>query len=121
MNTNKKIIEWERVSAQLRTIKKQEMELRVDIVSEFDDLEFGTNYFHEFGIKIVRKQNIKIIESEFDDAYAEMDQSEQKCFKIKPSLIVSKYNEIESDIINSILISTPAAPTISVIKESRNE
>lgn len=117
MDVKGKIVAWRKLSSQLKSAKKREMELRIEIVSFFDsELTIGTNNFHEFGIKIAKKQNIKVNEDEFHDAFAEMTDDEQDCFKLKPTLVLSKYKEIDSDAIDAILVSVPAAPTLSIIK-----
>lgn len=116
MNTEDKIVKWTRLSSQLKKIKKQEMELRVDIV---DSLVTGTQactyHINNHGIKITLKNSVSVIADNFQEKYNLMTKVEKDCFKMKPSLILSKYKEIESDAIDAVLVSKPAAPTISII------
>lgn len=117
---DKNIKKWIKLSAKLKEIKKEEMELRVAIASAVRGAQ-------TLPINIKKKSNgteIQVLQKEIFNIDAEvlhaieneLSQDEVKAIKYKPSLIMKAYNKLPSNsLLDEAVITKPASPTIKVV------
>lgn len=120
---DEKIEEWTELQEQLKRVKKQEMDLRVDICSELAaDKPVGTHNFDKgvYKVKVKIGENINIDDDLYFEMLPFMTAEEKECVKLKPNLKITEYKkliqseEYESGQLDNCITVTPATPTLEV-------
>lgn len=113
-----KLKKYAEVKAELTRLKKLEMDLRIEIVEEFaKDNPPGTYPFTsgKANIKIAKKLTYKFDKDKFDETWHKMTEAEQEAVKWTPSLVLTKYKELNNpELLTSCLYTKDAAPTVTV-------
>ncbi len=115
MDVDKKIAEWATTSAKMKSLKKKEMDLRVEIVSSFKDLNIGVNNLPEHGIKITAKQTVKIDEELLAHIHDDLNDDELACIGYRAYFKASSYDGIDHKTLDGCLTVTPSAPTMQIL------
>lgn len=109
---------WIDAQATLKAVKEEEMELRKEICAALQEVEkgHGTKSFHVqgFDLKATFSLNYKLDEEMYVQNASKMNNSELDCINIKYSLNNAKFKEIDSELLNSMVTVTEAAPTLKV-------
>lgn len=110
--------EWIDAAASLKAAKAEEMELRKDIceILQEADSRYGTLNFdvHGFKLKATFGLSYKIDEEALEAIQADLSEADLACIRWKPQLDVAAFKALGSDLLNSIVIVTPAAPSLKV-------
>ena len=119
-NLSNKLDEFRQLAIRLKLIKKEEMNLRVEICDVLlKGKQKGTHTFSIDGmnVKAVRQINMSLDAKMVDHHYEQFSDEEKAAVSFKPSLSVSKYNDIEGDshTLDNCLTIKPATPTLTVI------
>lgn len=112
------ILEWDQKNDELKRLKKQEMELRLQICeSLLEGKEVGTHNFEYdgFSAKAVKKTSISLLPEELEALYDDFSEDERNCISFKPMLSQSKYKTLDdSSILDECIVVKPATPSLSV-------
>jgi len=118
-----KTADWIVLQEKLKSIKKQEMDLRVEICSELAaDKPVGTHNFEKDGFKIKVKigENINIDDDAYFNLRQDFTDEEKECVRLKPNLKISEYKKLTqaegyvSGLLDECITVTPATPTLEV-------
>ena len=111
--------EWIDAAASLKAAKAEEMELRKDIceILQEADSRYGTLNFdvHGFKLKATFGLSYKIDEEALEAIQADLSEADLACIRWKPQLDVAAFKALGSDLLNSVVIVTPAAPSLKVV------
>lgn len=112
------IEKWIDASATLKAVKEEEMELRKEICNELQENEGGIgtkNYLVQgFKLKATFALSYKIDEDKLKELMEQLSDEEKACIKWKPSIDVTAFKKVESDLLNEIVFATMSAPTLKV-------
>ena len=112
------IEEWMEISEKLKEIKAREAELRVEITeSVFPGAGEGTLTAHMHGLKIKGgfKYNRTVDQKLLTDTWSELDSDEQACFQQKFNLVLGKYKENSTPLVDSLITVKPGMPTLTIV------
>lgn len=113
---------WIDAQTTLKAVKEEEMELRKEICNELQENEGGIgtkNYLvHGFKLKATFALTYKIDEEKLTELMDQLSDAEKACIKWKPSLDVTAFKKIESDLLNEIVFATMGAPTLKVVSDA---
>ena len=111
--------EWIDAAASLKAAKAEEMELRKGIceILQEADSRYGTLNFdvHGFKLKATFGLSYKIDEEALEAIQADLSEADLACIRWKPQLDVAAFKALGSDLLNSVVIVTPAAPSLKVV------
>lgn len=111
---------WIKAKSKLDFWKKEEANLRVEICEHFlAEKPVGTYNFNKglFKIKASKKLSISMDEKALSFIYDDLSYEQQNCIKYEPSLIIKEYKACEHDLLDMAVVSKPAMPTLSIVKE----
>ena len=118
--THEVILEYNAIKSALTMLKKQESEMRIEILeSVFDSSYIGTvnTTVGDWAVKGSFKNNYRLDGDEVGHNYDDMTEEEQECVNFKPTLVMKKYNALEpGSLLEQCITISPAMPTL-VIKE----
>lgn len=114
--------EWLNVKAKFDAIKEQELALRKTICADILQGKIGTKTTHIDGYKITAsdKLNVKLDEAALDTVWEALSDIEKDCIKFKPALQMAKYNKLDKEVHDTLIeaiVTSPATPTLKVVKE----
>lgn len=116
LTLEQKLEEHRVMAADLKRLKADEMELRIDIAEQLssDGLAAGTHNFAFEGLKVklVSKLNYRIDKDILETL--ELTEEEAECIRWKPELNLTKYKMEEIDTLDEAIIVTTGAPTLTV-------
>lgn len=116
-----KIMEWKRLSATLKTVKTQEMELRKEIAKEVLKGHIGTKneVIGTYKVKAQQSERQKVDNEALLSIWNDLTQAEKEVIQWKPEVIVSKYkalikSDAPKDKLLSVIETVKNAPTLKV-------
>ena len=116
---SEKIKKWKQLAATLKTIKKQEFDLRKEIASEILKGAIGTvnATVDGYKVKAQQSQRQKIDNEALLSIWPNLTEAEKEAVKWLPEIIVSKYkaiNQANRVALDSVITTVPNAPTLKV-------
>lgn len=117
--TKEMIAKWKRLSATLKTVKRQEMELRKEIAESILNGQIGTVNVNMHGFKIKAQQSTrKLVDNEaLLSLWSDLSEAEKEAVKWKPEIIERNYKQLsEKDILDSVITMKVNAPTLKIEK-----
>jgi hypothetical protein len=116
---SKDLIErWIDSATTLKAVKEEEMDLRKEICGSLQeaDSRYGTLNFdvHDFRLKATFGLSYKIDEAALEAIKGDLTEADLACIRWKPQLDVAAFKALGSDLLNEIVIVTPAAPSLKV-------
>lgn len=119
VSTEDKLLQIHTLSSRIKSLKDQEMALRIEIVHELLTTKpaEGTHKFdyEGFAVKIKTSNSIIIDKSSFSHYEDKFTTEESNCIRWKAELNLTEYNQLpasKAKHLNKCLIVTPSAPTI---------
>ena len=114
-----KIAKWKKLSATLKTIKKQEIELRKEIAESILQGKTGTVNVNMHGFKVKAQQSTrKTVDNEaLLSLWSDLTEPEKETVKWKPEIIEKQYKQLsEKSMLDSVITLKVNAPTLKVEK-----
>jgi len=113
------IKKWKRLSATLKTIKKQEFDLRKEIAEKVLKGKTGTvnQKVSNFKLKAQQSERFKVDNEALLSIWSDLSEEEKETIKWSPEIKKREYDKIPLDRkkkLNSVLTKVPNAPTLSV-------
>ena len=117
---SKDLIErWIDSATTLKAVKEEEMDLRKEICGSLQeaDSRYGTLNFdvHDFRLKATFGLSYKIDEAALEAVKGDLSEADLACIRWKPQLDVAAFKALGSDLLNEIVIVTPAAPSLKAV------
>ena len=109
-----------RLQADLKLIKKKEMETRLKISGILNKNRVPGTYRDDIGayrVKSVLKYNYTLDKDELEEGWSRLSEDAQSAISWRPSLIKKVYDNLDDDdvgVINEFLTVKPATPSLSV-------
>lgn len=116
LTLEEKLEEYRCMKADLASLKRDEMALRVEIISELskDALSKGTHDFSREGMSVKVKINLTYKIDKIVLETLELTEDEGECIRWKPELNLNVYKEADIDTLDDAIIVTNGAPTLTV-------
>lgn len=114
---------WIEIKNKLAELKREELELRNEIIDAFTDKNTyseGTLKFNEgeYNLTIGIGINRRIDESVLDNIYDDLTEEEKAVIKFKPSLVMKEYKNLSGDEkLFEAIIERPSQPTLKIEKD----
>lgn len=119
--TPEKLAQYAALQDELRKLKKDEAALRIELCDELlKDKPEGTHTFDiaGFTVKAVKKTTISLDKDLLSAIYDDFSAEERSCFAFNPTFVKSKYKLLQDkELVNQVLESKPAMPTLTVTVE----
>lgn len=118
MSLREKIERWIDAQETLKAVKEEEMQLRREICDaiqlENPGLGTKTATLEDFRLTATFGITYKIDDDKLGEVFHQMSPEERECIRYKPSLDVTRFKKIESDLLNEVVIAQQSAPTLKV-------
>lgn len=111
---------WMDLTAQLKTTKDEEMEIRKEVVDHILIIGSGksapkTGLIGPFELTATPKTNLKVDKELLKTLWPSLSKEEKTCFKFDPSLKSAEYNKLPADSdVHRAIEATPGAPTLKL-------
>ena len=105
------------LAIQLKEIKDAEMKLRLEICDKLlKGKGVGTHTYKtdDLVAKAVKKVNYAVNKDLLADIYDDMDEAERACFKFEPKLLKKMFDQVDSELVNSVVIVEEVTPSLTV-------
>lgn len=116
-----RIEKYRSVKLALEMIKKEELELRLEILEDlFPSASAGTFNEHlgEYKVKGTFRNNINIDADAYFDYEDQMTDAERCCVKLKPSIVLANFKNLEAHqatgLLEDIVTIKPGLPSLSI-------
>jgi len=120
-----KLEEYMLIKEALSSIKKQELNLRLEILEEFFPAATGGTFNEEVGefkIKGVFRNNVTIDADAYFDYEEQMSDAERCCVKMKPSIIAANFKDLDSHestgLLEDCITVKPGLPSLTIELET---
>jgi len=115
---NALVEQWIEVQKQLSSLKTIELNLRKKVIAKYPG-ELGTSHAKvdkDVSLKITRGVSRTVDNEVLSQIYADLSDEEKECVVYKPSLSLTKYNDLPNGSVLSTAVTTkPSLPSIKVI------
>lgn len=112
-----KLIKWKQLSATLKTIKKQEMELRKEIAADTLQGAIGTvtNTYEGYKVKAQQSTRKTVDNEALISLWSDLTEPEKDCVKWVPQIVNADYKQLtEKDMLDSVITLKVNAPTLKI-------
>ena len=117
----KKLAEYKEVKSELGRVKANEMRLRLEILEDmFPNASAGTmnETLGQYKVKGTFRNTTTIDADAYFDYEDQMTDAERCCVKLKPSIILANYKDLEnhetSGLLDDIITIKPATPALTL-------